>query len=117
MGYLELDGEDQAQAQVDLESVLRRQNAVKMIIYDPNQEQVVRDAKKIADEEPDLRWVVWVRNVDLLTDGQKGKFCKEDKVLCALSRKSTPAKWLDADFAAIKFQLRNAFAEAESMSG
>jgi len=81
MGYLELDGEDQAQAQVDLESVLRRQNAVKMIIYDPNQEQVVRDAKKIADEEPDLRWVVWVRNVDLLLMGKKANFAK--KIRCS----------------------------------
>ena len=116
MGYTELKGANKDEAQQELKRVLSRQNAVKMIIYDPNLGSVAQAAKTIAAEEPQFKCVVWIKNLDLLTSEQKQNFCKQDKVLCTLSVNNKPARWLDANFAAQDHQLRYAFAVAESLN-
>lgn len=115
MGYEELKGTDRETAQNKLKKVLEREDTVTMIVMGANQGDVARKAREVAGEEPNSWWVVWVQNLDLLTEEQIKKYKGEDTktVACVLSATGQPVKRLPTENAQFKDQLLAAFNEAQ----
>ena len=115
MRYLILMGSDRNEAQSKLNEVLDRENVVIMFVFGSENEEIAEKASEVAENGSINWWVVWWRNLDLMTDNQKAQYYREGKVVCTLSRKKLPVEWLEERFAKIPVKLENAFNKAEGV--
>lgn len=116
MGYEELKGTDQDAAQIKLKKILERENTVTMIVMGADQEDIAVKAKTVAEGDSNTWCVVWVQNLNLLTEEQIAKYKGHDSktVVCVLSATGQPVRRLSVEKAQFDGQLEISFLKAQA---
>jgi len=110
------DPQSSAFAQGQLQAIIDQVSNVVMVIYgdDPQTSSIVDMAVGLATSKPLLRWVVWCPNPKVLSDEQRKKYFRKEKIAVSIGLQDKVARALDIDDAQDGFELELAYLEAEA---
>jgi hypothetical protein len=100
------------------DQAIRARNRITLLVLgdDDGLEAVAADAEIRAQSLPEVRQVVWVRDLRLLSPAERSAYTRAGTAaVCALTLDDRPAAWLDADEARDIAALEDAFLAAEEV--
>lgn len=109
--------DDKVKARELLDQAIADKYTITMLLFcdDNGDIQIVNDANIRARALASTRQVVWVRDVNILTDDEKLAYTQNDpeKIVCTLNLDDEPVVHLKRDEAKSIINLERAFAEAQ----
>lgn len=93
-------------------NALNRENAVKLLVFGADEAAFFEMAKSVASEEPDLWWVIWVKDINFFTEEECERYYLPDISARALTRDNRPVKKIKKGGLLSKTKIRRAFALA-----